>query len=469
MADLVTSQESEAKECPSLDMNALKESLRSTPAYEALRGKLVSMLSVPDGGSPPLLTGADVLLKQIMANSKVASTLAPPAGASPHAPSIRLNRESLYLRVTIGKGAAFVSHLDSTLSDLKLSLTFNGKRFTSPPTRSCMDPQFSGMHVFQLSEKTPKDSNAWFKLITGNSDKVHIACTSSPVPSKSAHQSYTTMHSNLIATGSVDWRTSLVSPDGTMVELKPATTQGGMIVGGGGSVFMKFELVQSESDLTLPLTVDDIERHIKLDEQKDMENARNFYLYAVDWWRQFQEISDAHATREGVRIFAEDEQGTNRCVSTFVSPVKVGRLIDSPRHAARFVSLIPFERRSSVGGRRVETWQSWHAFLCKGRGDVEDHACLLCSLLLGFSLNTYVVIGHAFDQTEAGEEAREHAWVMTISQSNDVTFIESLTGQRYHIQGKNSTADEINSLPYATVSCVFNHENFWANKSRDNR
>ena len=126
---------------------------------------------------------------------------------------------------------------------------------------------------------------------------------------------------------------------------------------------------------------------------------------------------------------------------TYVSPVRAGRLVDSPRHAARFVSLIPFERRAGVCGRRVDSWQSWHSFLSKGRGDVEDHATLLCSLLLGFGLDAYVCIGRARDDAgeggEGGEEGergeggeREHAWVVTVEGNGDVTFIEALTGQR---------------------------------------
>lgn len=40
-------------------------------------------------------------------------------------------------------------------------------------------------------------------------------------------------------------------------------------------------------------------------------------------------------------------------------------------------------------------------------GDVEDHAMLLCSLLLGFGLDSWICIG------TTGEGA--HAWVMTIN------------------------------------------------------
>jgi hypothetical protein len=56
--------------------------------------------------------------------------------------------------------------------------------------------------------------------------------------------------------------------------------------------------------------------------------------------------------------------------------------------------------------------------------DCEDHATLLCSLLLGFGLDAYVCFG-----TKA--KGSVHAWVMTISTDGLVTFWESLNGHRY--------------------------------------
>lgn len=55
--------------------------------------------------------------------------------------------------------------------------------------------------------------------------------------------------------------------------------------------------------------------------------------------------------------------------------------------------------------------------------DCEDHAVLLCSLLLGFGLNAYVCVG-----TKAKGAA--HTWVMTISPEGEVAFWESLTAHR---------------------------------------
>jgi hypothetical protein len=50
-----------------------------------------------------------------------------------------------------------------------------------------------------------------------------------------------------------------------------------------------------------------------------------------------------------VKIFAENSFGTFKPVSVFVSPLQV-RGIDSPLHAARFVSLIPYHRKEKPGG-----------------------------------------------------------------------------------------------------------------------
>lgn len=77
----------------------------------------------------------------------------------------------------------------------------------------------------------------------------------------------------------------------------------------------------------------------------------------------------------------------------------------------RFVSLLPFQRRPSVGEQRAQSWNSPHAFLAAGRGDASDHALLLCSFLLGFGLDAFVCVGqvYSFDnaEREKGVSARQ--------------------------------------------------------------
>lgn len=54
----------------------------------------------------------------------------------------------------------------------------------------------------------------------------------------------------------------------------------------------------------------------------------------------------------------------------------------------------------------------------------EDHAVLLCSLLLGFGLEAYVCVG-----TKA--KGLAHSWVLTVSHDGAITFWESVTSQRF--------------------------------------
>jgi len=102
-----------------------------------------------------------------------------------------------------------------------------------------------------------------------------------------------------------------------------------------------------------------------------------------------------------------------------VIPLKGFRGIDTPMHSARFVSLIPYKVRERPGGDRLCIFKRHHTFLSEGSGDIEDHVSLLCSLLLGFGLNAYVVGGLSTDGP--------HFWVLTI-QNNEYKYWESLTG-----------------------------------------
>lgn len=61
------------------------------------------------------------------------------------------------------------------------------------------------------------------------------------------------------------------------------------------------------------------------------------------------------------------------------------------------------------------------------QGDCEDHATLLCSLLLGFGLDAYVCVG-----TKA--KGTPHCWVLTRGTDGTITFWESLTAHRFVLE-----------------------------------
>ena len=89
--------------------------------------------------------------------------------------------------------------------------------------------------------------------------------------------------------------------------------------------------------------------------------------YANDWWADFKSIRPQHKTRL-VKIVAETddrEASVYKPVCSLISPMVADRLLDSPLHAARFVSLIPFQRIDAPGAEKVEVWHSMQAFLAR--------------------------------------------------------------------------------------------------------
>lgn len=83
--------------------------------------------------------------------------------------------------------------------------------------------------------------------------------------------------------------------------------------------------------------------------------------------------------------------------------------IDTPFHALRFVNIIPVKKFELILGERKEIWNRFSTTMIKKSGDIEDHCTLLCSLLLGFGYNSYVVLGSNL--------VGFHAWVLTIEKS----------------------------------------------------
>jgi len=356
----------------------------------------------------------------------------------------------LYLQILGGK--AFLEHLQDpepmpgkVTSTFTLYVHFKGQRFRSRPVPCACEPDINEGFLLELQKDGGKMADS--ATLLSLSDHIHLVLI------KTDPSGDTT----LIGSHFLTWRDILSSANGRLacsVEINGVGAEAKVPM---GILDTKFEIIPRLSQI---LTKDVITAQVNLEHSRIAERERLFLVYAKQWWREFLQIRASHSNRL-VKIFAQDECGTNRPVCSFVCPLRAGRLLDSPRQAARFVSLLGYEHAPSVGGGKAEMWSSLHAFLCKGKGDCEDHAVLLCSLLLGFGLNAYVCVG-----TKAKGAA--HTWVMTISPEGEVAFWESLTAHRYAHRPinpddppalKQSRADH----PYRTVGCVFNHRSFYAN------
>lgn len=364
--------------------------------------------------------------------------------------SVDPSKRYLYLQVLGGK--AFLEHLQDpepipgkVTSTFTLHVHFKGQRFKSRPVPCACEPDLTEGFLLELQKDGSKMADS--ATLLSLSDNIHLVLI------KTDPSGDTT----LVGSHFLTWRDVLSVATGRMtcpVEINGVGTEAKVPM---GILEIKFEIIPRLSQI---LTKDVISAQVKLEHSRIAERERLFLVYAKQWWREFLQIRASHSNRL-VKIFAQDECGTNRPVCSFVCPLRAGRLLDSPRQAARFVSLLGYEHAPSVGGGKAEMWSSLFAFLCKGKGDCEDHAALLCSLLLGFGLNAYVCVG-----TKAKGAA--HSWVMTISPEREVIFWESLTAHRYAHRPINP--DDPPALkqsrpdhPYRTVGCVFNHKSFYAN------
>ena len=118
---------------------------------------------------------------------------------------------------------------------------------------------------------------------------------------------------------------------------------------------------------TETLNEDTVTKQISLERKFESEALQKFLEYANSWWSDYKGMRPSHKTRL-VKIFAETddrEASVYKPVCALVQPMQADRLLETPLHAARFVSLIPFHRLEAVGKERVEVWHSMQSFLSR--------------------------------------------------------------------------------------------------------
>ncbi|XP_069393642.1 centrosomal protein of 76 kDa isoform X2 [Paralichthys olivaceus] len=363
-----------------------------------------------------------------------------------------------YLFLQVLGGKAFLEHLQEpeplpgqVCSTFTLYIHFRNQRFHSKPVPCACEPNLEEGFLLEIHRDGKGESNkmADATALLSVSDPVHLVLIKMD----------TTSETTLVSSYFLDWRTVLSSPSGKTcfaIELMGVGSESKVPA---GVLTVSLELYPP---LTETLSTDIISTQQSLERKRTAEKERLFLVYAKQWWREFLEIRPSHQSKM-VKIFAQDENGVNRPVCSYVHVLRVGRLLETPRQAARFVSLLAHEKAPVVGGGGggQEQWCTLMAFLCRGKGDCEDHATLLCSLLLGFGLDAYVCVG-----TKA--KGGTHTWVVTRGTDGSITFWESLTAHRYLHQAIDPEAPPLTpqpkpSSPYRTVGCVFNHQTFLAN------
>ena len=267
---------------------------------------------------------------------------------------------------------------------------------------------------------------------------------------------------SLIAAAILDFRYSLLhSEEYISVELLPCELDGVHMGVSAGILYVRLKL-QNFSLLRMNLnqfTRQEIEDSIFNYQNKIANENRNLYQIARHWWTKAIETYP-HIQNHIFKIIAEDELGYHRSVCSLLYPIEPHRCILNPKFSARYVSLIPFRRDIGLTGGRVETWRSCHATMCRLQGDVEDHAILLCSMLMGWGLDAWIGLGtivspsqsDSHNQTTSTRKEyihRPYCWVITFDRNSSedvkdkepkVIFWEAVSGKQYDIPHYQATS-----------------------------
>ena len=262
----------------------------------------------------------------------------------------------------------------------------------------------------------------------------------------------------------------------------------GLESGSAGLLFLK--LCCEGSDITAELSAQLSERIQTTQNRINNEMHQTFQAMRILWAKARKNFPFIE-NRPLIKLIAEDECGQNRVCCDYICPIfppRNSQLANGPRFAARFVSLIPFNRVSSLSGGRRGQWLPAQAMLLRRAGDVEDHANLLCSLLLGWGMNAYVCSGYirsSFQratststgsgsgggsgghQLSAGETAVPHYWVVTSDAMSSILFWEPLSGQQFEIPlGKYKVdldASTRRHHPFLSISVLYRHDSYLLN------
>nr|CAB3230038.1 centrosomal protein of 76 kDa-like [Phallusia mammillata] len=367
-------------------------------------------------------------------------------------------RRYVYLQVLGGK--AFLDHLnapahpkavDQECSTFSLHINFRGQRFRSRSVPVACEPAFCESFLLEIHSDESGEGAvmADMKSMLFLADDIHLVVM----------QHETDGTSSLVSSHYIQWRNVLTATHQRMkksIELMGIGTECKIPA---GILDIQLELIPPTREIAL--SKDLYEAQLQLEKQRIAERDRLFLVYAKQWWKEYLQIREEHSSRS-VKIFAQDENGTNRLVCNYVRPMSTGRLLNTPRSVARFVSAFVYEKATMIGsGTKNQYWQSMHSFLCCKKGDHEEHSNLLCSLLLGFGLQAYVCIG-------TKKTHSSYSWVMTKYCDGSVQFWDPVSGLRYiHCRVEPDDPPIIDqgaaSHPFKTVDCLYNHESFYAN------
>lgn len=291
--------------------------------------------------------------------------------AAKRAPEHRemLDPNKRYIIAKVYKGTGFADYIEPRNDEyLSLSISYQNQRYTSSPVTCSTDPVFDLTIHFEL-----QGSYDTHTMLKENEPLVLVL-----------QKQRENERPVILSTSLVDWRELLAHNSVDIdigellnfmyLEMKPTSR---LLKGSVGVINLEldFEPGFTKSELCSKLIVQNQQDSEK---KLDSEAGAKFLEYAKDWDMEYKGMRKSHKNRL-VKIYVEtdDRNAAYRPSCSLIYPMMADRILDSPYHAARFVSLLPFQRLEDFEKDRIEIWNSMQAFLTRGCGDVEDHSVLL--------------------------------------------------------------------------------------------
>ncbi|GAX75102.1 hypothetical protein CEUSTIGMA_g2546.t1 [Chlamydomonas eustigma] len=435
------------------------------------------------------------LVKQIGPPEQSVQSLLHEETTAPKKQPLGKHRRLLHIKIVEGRAfTEYVTRKAASGERLVLHGELFGQRFESEAVTASAEPKFTGEAFIEIPDS--ESSSAGFTdhgmkealRLLSLRQPMHLAVTqtlslddsqgsvstSSRGPGLSLNE-----RRAVVALGAAEWRTVLIrggAGRSRMVTISvqlsagPADVVSGLPPAPAGMIVLQLSLSPSlDVRLDEPLLSSQQRSEIA----RDAESMSTFLARARAWWSEYVSLRADFRTRL-VKVIARCEDGCQYPACTYLSPLQLGRYFPTPRHAARFVSLMRRREDEEEGGTAsvltmmgggaggstgglmessTGCWSLLHSTLVAGSATKEEAALLLCSLLLGFGLDAWVVVGRV-------QGGAPHMWVMTRGALSMPCFWEPNTGIRY-------TTNDASAWPYLSVGSVFNHQQLCANCQQD--
>lgn len=243
----------------------------------------------------------------------------------------RLDKDKRYLSVNVVHGAAFVDYVSARDDEeISIAVSFLKSRYTTKKVQAYCDFNIGETFIFEIEgnyEQAKFDSSLLLKL----NQPLHLTILRHRKNEKPI----------VIGTTNLDWRSVLFANSIEInAEILPVDmTQKGSL----GKIQLNVDLVPNMMKGEL-IPKETVEKQQELEKKFEKESLQQFLDYSNQWWADYKQIKPAYKQRM-VKIFAatdDREASIYKPTCSLIQPMYADRILDSPLHAARFVSLIPF-------------------------------------------------------------------------------------------------------------------------------